>query len=207
METTDNKQLPESEPRQQPTEEKDHDLSEKKDISEKENPQQKPVKKKKTAKDHAIRFFVKIGITALVLILTLTFVLGVYVNHTNSSYPMIKDGDLCLTFKLAKIQKGDVVAFEQDKEIKFARVIASEGETVEIKNDLVCVNGSGIPDNTVYKTTTEGSKISYPYTVPEKSIFVLNDLRSDTSDSRTLGAIPLSECKGKVIFVMRRRGI
>ena len=199
METTDNKQLPENELRQQPTEEKDHDLSEKKDISEKENPQQKPVKKKKTAKE--------IGITALVLILTLTFVLGVYVNHTNSSYPMIKDGDLCLTFKLAKIQKGDVVAFEQDKEIKFARVIASEGETVEIKNDLVCVNGSGIPDNTVYKTTTEGSKISYPYTVPEKSIFVLNDLRSDTSDSRTLGAIPLSECKGKVIFVMRRRGI
>ena len=71
METTDNKQLPENELRQQPTEEKDHDLSEKKDISEKENPQPKPEKKKKTAKDHAIRFFVKIGITALVLILTL----------------------------------------------------------------------------------------------------------------------------------------
>ena len=60
METTDNKQLPENEPRQQPTDEKDLDLNEKKDISEKENPQQKPVKKKKTAKDHAIRFIVKL---------------------------------------------------------------------------------------------------------------------------------------------------
>lgn len=59
METTDNKQLPENELRQQPIEEKDHDLSEKKDISEKENPQPKPVKKKRTAKDHAIRFFCK----------------------------------------------------------------------------------------------------------------------------------------------------
>ena len=69
----------------------------------KEETPKKSKKKKKTAKDHAIRLFVRLGITALVIVLTLTFVLGVYVDHNNSSYPMIKDGDLCLTYKLGKL--------------------------------------------------------------------------------------------------------
>ena len=173
----------------------------------KEETPKKSKKKKKTAKDHAIRLFVRLGITALVIVLTLTFVLGVYVDHNNSSYPMIKDGDLCLTYKLGKLDKGDVAAIKQNGELRFARVIALEGDTVEIKNDFVSVNGTGIFDDTVYGTTAEGSKIKYPYKVPEGTVFVLNDFRSDTSDSRTLGGIPLSDCKGKVIFIMRRRGI
>ena len=173
------------------------------------NDKDKPKKKKKklTARQCALRLAIKIGITLLVITLLLVFVFGVYVNHSNSSYPMIKDGDLCLTYKLGSLKQGDVVAFEMNGETKFARVIALEGDSVEIQNDYVAVNGIGIFEQTVYSTSAEGSKISYPYKVPSGTVFVLNDFRSDTSDSRTLGGIPLSDCKGKVIFVMRRRGI
>ena len=173
------------------------------------NDKDKPKKKKKklTARQYALRLAIKIGITLLVITLLLVFVFGVYVNHSNSSYPMIKDGDLCLTYKLGSLKQGDVVAFEMNGETKFARVIALEGDSVEIQNDYVAVNGIGIFEQTVYSTSAEGSKISYPYKVPSGTVFVLNDFRSDTSDSRTLGGIPLSDCKGKVIFVMRRRGI
>lgn len=164
-------------------------------------------KKKRTAKQYAIRFFIRIGAAALVITLTLVFVLGVYVNHSNSSYPMIKDGDLCLTFRLSKLKQGDVTAFRSGDETRFARVIAVEDDTVEIKNGQVIVNGIGLYEDTVYSTSAEGSAINYPYTVPKDTVFLLNDLRSDTSDSRKLGGIPLSDCKGKVIFVMRRRGI
>lgn len=167
----------------------------------------KPKKKKRTAKDYIIGLAVKIGITAAAVWLLLTFVAGVYVNHTNSSYPMIKDGDLCLTYKIGKPSQGDVVAYEHDGEIKFGRVIAFEGDTVEIRDDYITVNGYGIFEETVYPTSAEGSRITYPYTVPENSVFVLNDFRSDVSDSRTLGAISLDNCKGKVVFIMRRRGI
>ena len=148
-----------------------------------------PKKKKKTAKQYAVRFFIRLGAAALVVTLTLVFVLGVYVNHSNSSYPMIKDGDLCLTFKLSKLKQGDVTAFRSGDEIKFGRVIALEGDTVEIKNDQVIVNGIGLYEDTVYRTSAESSKIEFPYTVPKDTVFVLNDLRSDTSDSRTLGGI------------------
>ena len=193
---------PQEEKQQHEAAEGAEDLSAEKDTTPK-----KSKKKKKTAKDHAIRLFVRSGITALVIVLTFTFVFGVYIDHNNASYPMIKDGDLCLTFKLAKLDKGDVVAIKHNGEVRFARVIALQGDTVEIKNDFVSVNGTGVFEDTVYGTTAEGSKINYPYKVPEGTVFVLNDFRSDTYDSRTLGGIPLSDCRGKVIFIMRRRGI
>ena len=186
-------------------EEKEEQPAEEQPAPAKEPPKRK--RKKRTAKDYIIGLSVKLGITALALWILLTFVGGIYINHTNSSYPMIKDGDLCITLKIGTPVQGDAVAFKSGEEIRFGRVIASAGETVDIKDDRILVNGTGIFEETVYPTSEEGSKITYPYTVPEDSLFILNDFRSDNSDSRTLGGIPLSDCRGKVIFVMRRRGI
>lgn len=167
----------------------------------------KSKRKKRTAKDYMIEFLVKIGVTALVVWVLVAFVGGVFVNHTNSAFPMIKDGDLCITYRLAEPAQGDVVAYRVGEDMRFGRVIALAGDSVEIKEDQIIVNGYGLFEQAVYPTSPEGSRIEYPYTVPENSVFVLNDLRSDISDSRTLGAIDLGECKGKVVFIMRRRGI
>lgn len=167
----------------------------------------KKPKKKKTAKDFAISFFIKIGITVLCLWILLTWVVGVYVNHSNSSYPMLKDGDLCITFRLANLNTGDEIAYERDGQIYFGRIVALPGDTVEISDGSLTVNGYGVFEDAVYPTTDEGSKITYPYKVPEDTVFVLNDYRSDATDSRTYGAIPKSDTKGCVVFVMRRRGI
>ena len=167
----------------------------------------KPKKKRKTAKSYAIELGIKLGITALALFILLRFIIGIYIMHDNSAYPMIKDGDLCITFRLGTAEHGSEIAYESGGQIRFGRVIAVAGEEVDIKNNLVTVNGTGITTDTVYDTVSEGSAIQYPYKVPEDSVFVLNDFRSDLSDSRTFGAIPLSDSKGTVIFVMRRRGI
>lgn len=172
-----------------------------------ESKSSEPKKKRRTAKDYAIEFFVRIAVTALAVWLACTFVIGVFVNHSNSSYPMIKDGDLCITYRLAKLAQGDEIAYISGDATKFGRIIAFEGDTVEIKDDYITVNGYGIFEDTVYQTTGEGSSIDYPYTVPDGCVFVLNDFRSDVSDSRTYGGIPLTDSKGKVIFIMRRRGI
>ena len=63
--------------------------------ADKEKPKKK--KKKRTAKDYAISFFIKIGVTAAVLWGLLTFVIGINVCHTTTAYPSVKDGDLCVT--------------------------------------------------------------------------------------------------------------
>ena len=172
-------------------------------------PSERPMKpkKKRTAKSYAVSFFLKLGLTALFLWVLLTFVAGVYVCHSKQAYPMIKDGDLCITYRLTKLKQGDVVAYKHEGELKFGRVIAFEGDSVEINGDYVSVNGYGVFDETLYPTTSEGAAISFPYTVSDNCVFVLNDYRIDISDSRTYGGIPLDDLQGKVVFVMRRRGI
>ena len=169
-------------------------------------PLKKP-KKKRTAKSYAISFFIKAAITAIALWVLLYWIAGVFVCHNNSAYPMIKDGDLCITYRLGKFVQGDVVAYKVNGEIRFGRVIAAEGDSVDIRSDYVTVNGYGIFEDTLYPTTSEGASITFPYTVSENCVFVLNDYRSDISDSRTFGAIGLDDVQGKVVFVMRRRGI
>ena len=164
-------------------------------------------KKKKTATDYAIEFFVKIGVTAIVVILLLVFVAGIHVNHNNSSYPMIKDGDLCLTFKLAKLKPGEEIAYKKDGKIRFGRIAAMPGDVIDMSEDHITINGYGAYDDAVYETTAEGSAITFPYTVPEDTYFVLNDYRDDITDSRMYGGISKAETRGKVILVLRIRGI
>jgi signal peptidase I len=164
-------------------------------------------KKKRTAGSYALSFFIKTAVTVLVLCILLTFVAGVFVCHTNCAYPSIKDGDLCITYRLAEPKPGTMIAYKSDDGVRFARVIALEGDKVEIFNDYIMVNDCGISENTVYPTTPEGSAITYPYQVPENCVFVMNDFRSDPSDSRTYGGIPLDDVRGTVVFTMRMRGI
>ena len=165
-------------------------------------------KKKRTAGSYALEFFIKLGLTGLAVFLLLYFVCGVYICHDNASYPMIKDGDLCLTYRLAEVQQGDAVAYRSaDGTVRFGRVIACAGDSVELMNDYVTVNGYGVFEDTFYPTAPAGTKLTYPYTVPEGCVFILNDYRSDISDSRSAGGIAVSDLRGKVAFIMRRRGI
>ena len=167
----------------------------------------KKTKKKRTAASYAISFFIKIVVTAAVLWMLLTYVACVFVCHTNSAYPAIKDGDFCLTCRLAKPEQDAMIVYRHDGAIRFGRVIATGGDRVSIYTDYITVNDYCISDKTVYPTSAEGSAVSYPYTVPENCVFVLNDYRSDLSDSRTFGGIPQEELRGSVVFIMRIRGI
>ena len=163
-------------------------------------------KKKKSALAFAIEFFIKIAVTALVVFLLLHFVVGVYVNHSNSSYPMIKDGDLCITYRMAKFIPQDEIAYLHGDKIRFGRIVAMPGDVVDTREGNILVNGLNVFENSVYPTTDEGATIEFPYTVPADSYFVLNDYRSEPTDSRMYGAIPKAETKGKIFLMLRRRG-
>lgn len=169
-------------------------------------PNGKP-RKKRTAKSYACSFFIKLFATALILTVVFRFIAGIHICHASCAYPTIRDGEFCLTYRLAELTQGTMVVYRRDGEVKFGRVIAFGGDKVSIYNDFISVNDYGISENTVYPTSPEGSAISYPYQVPENCVFVLNDFRSDLSDSRTYGGIPLEDVEGAVVFTMRMRGI
>ena len=189
-----------------PVEAPEKETPSKKDSSKKPAAKSKK-RKKKTAKDYALEFLIKIVITALVVAALLVFVIGIHVNHGNSSYPMIKDGDLVITYKLGEVQNGQEIAYKKDGKIRFGRIVAREGDTVQITDEYLTVNGYGVVEDVVYPTTAERATISFPYIVPQGAVFVLNDYRPDAGDSRTYGAIPLSDVEGEVVLILRRRGI
>ena len=168
---------------------------------------EKPKKRRHSAKYYAAVFFAKLAVTALICWALLTYVAGIYICHSNSSFPMIKDGDFCLTYRLGELKQGVAVVYKRNGKTCFGRVIAGSGDQVEILSDYITVNNYGIYENTVYPTSPEGSKITYPYTVPENCVFVLNDFRNDLNDSRTFGGVPLDDVQGKIVFIMRRRGL
>ena len=185
--------------------EKSEETEKKPDEKKASTPKKK--RKKKSAKRYALEFFIKIAITAAVVVILLVFVVGVHVNHGNAAYPMIKDGDLVITYKLGKPGAGEEIAYRHDGELKFGRIVAKEGDEVEITDQCLTVNGYNIVEDVVYPTTSEGAVITFPYIVPQGTVFVLNDFRSDPEDSRTYGAISRSDVEGEVIFILRRRGI
>ena len=167
----------------------------------------KTKKRKKTALDYAIELLIKIVITVAVVLILCIFVIGIHVNHGNSNYPMIKDGDLVITFKPGTMNTGDEIYYKVNGEVRYGRIIAKAGDEITINDTYVMVNGFGLSEDVIYPTTADGALISFPYVVQEGTVFVLNDFRKDVKDSRTYGAIPLGDCEGKIVLVIRRRGI
>jgi signal peptidase I len=101
-----------------------------------------------------------------------------------------------------------VVTFQEGKSVCYSRIVAQGGDVVELNADgLLVVNGNVEQEEIFYTTEAVPNDIEYPYTVPEDSYFVLCDFRTASIDSRTYGAIPQRNLDGKVITVLRRRGI
>ena len=158
---------------------------------------------KKERKNRQIWGFIqRILITCIALVLLNKFVVTATIYYDNNMFPSIKDGDLVVVEKYDKdIQLSDVVIYKN----RLYRVIAKSGQEVDIsKEGILTVNGMQ-PAESTNSLTAKGDK-SYPLMVPEGEIFVLNDYREDTSDSREFRTIKESDIDGKVFFITRRRG-
>lgn len=151
-------------------------------------------------------FIIKLAVVALIICLLLTFVFGVFRLGGNNMYPALKDGDLCITYKLGEYHSSDAVAYKLDDEIRFGRIIARTGDTVDGDEQGILINGSHPSEEIFYPTQITDTNLSLPYTLGDGEYVVLNDYRSDLSDSRTNGVVNKKALKGKVIFIFRRRG-
>lgn len=100
-------------------------------------------------------------------------------------------------------RRGQVVVFYDTPQPQgpplIKRVIGTPGDTVEIREGQVLVNGEALDEPYVHGLATSCSVYCGPFTLGEDEYFFLGDNRSGSRDSRNFGPISRSQIVGRVI--------
>lgn len=134
-------------------------------------------------------------------ILVNKFIYGVKIPFSNVTVVPIK-----------KPIRGDIIVFKfpEDPSKDFIkRVVGVSGDTVEIKNKQVYVNGEPQADDFTIHTDPRIGRIGPeairdnfgPVEVPEGKLFVMGDNRDESNDSRFWGFVDLGAVRGKAFMI------
>lgn len=156
-------------------------------------------------KGDIVKFIRNIAAIVVVCLILFFVIFGAHTAMDNSMHPRISAGDLVIYNRLDNtIIAPNVVVYKAGGKTRIGRVIAKEGDSVEIKNDELYVNGFMQNEANIYYITPALETITYPVTLGEDEYFLLSDARGNAKDSRTFGVIGKDQIKGNVIFVFRR---
>ena len=165
---------------------------------------------RKKEKAELIRFFTRFTIFAGMLIVLFGIIFGITTVKNNDMFPKLSAGDVLLYYRLdKKCVTQDVVVIKKEHRQYIGRVVAKEGDKVEItENGELMINDSVVVENDIfYQTFGYEEGISYPLTLKKGQYFILCDHREGAKDSRFYGAVDKKEIKGKVMTVLRRSGL
>ena len=126
---------------------------------------------------------------------------------TGSMLPTIKIDQRILVnklaYKLGNPKRGDVIVFKppipsEDSKDYIKRVIAIGGETVEVRNGILFVNGEAIKESYI----NEQPNYDFgPVVVPDDGLFVLGDNRNFSFDSHAWEQwLKIDQVRGKAFF-------
>lgn len=126
----------------------------------------------------------------------------------NEMFPAVKDGDLLIVFRLQDYyEKNDIITYKVSGVRKVGRYLAQGGDLVTMDDSGRLLVNAAVQGGEIIFPTYSKEGIEYPYEVPEGHIFILGDHRTDAIDSRDFGPIPIDDIEGKVITLLRRRGL
>lgn len=121
-----------------------------------------------------------------------------------SMMPNFANGELILTekisYRFSKPRRGDIIVFRalSPNRVDFIkRIVGLPGETVEIKDDIVLVDGRQLEEP--YETQKTEGNVSV--SLGKNQYFVLGDNRRSSSDSRSFGPIDKKSLKGRAWVV------
>lgn len=153
------------------------------------------------------KLLIKIAVLVIIVVIVLTWILGLHRMTDNNMFPFVKDGDLCIVYKLDDYTTGDVVLYRNDEgKMKLGRIVAVGGQSVDFPKDGGYTVDGYQPSEEITYQTFGADGVKYPIDVDDDEAFIMNDFRSDTDDSRQFGGVKKSDIDGKLLFLIRRRG-
>jgi len=185
-------------------------------------------------KSTAREYFESIVVAVILALFVRTFVFQAFKIPTGSMKPNLLVGDHLLVNKfifapaatpfermllpMREIRRGDIMVFkfpeEPDRDF-IKRVIGLPGETIEIRNKQVFVDGKPLdepyahfidaplrPDDPEFTHGGESIRDAWgPQVVPAGQLLVLGDNRDNSRDSRFWGFLPIDQVKGRALLV------
>ena len=123
----------------------------------------------------------------------------------HSMEPVLASGDVVLLNRLAydlgKPDRFDIIAFRQgDSAVSIKRVIGLPGETVQIRDQAVYINGERLEAESGLEAVSIAGAAEFPVELSENEYFVLGDNRDSSEDSRFSGTgnVKREQILGKV---------
>jgi len=199
-----------------------------------DEPEVAPAFRKSVARE----YLESIVVAVILALFIRTFAVQAFKIPTGSMEPNLLIGDHLLVNKLVyspsagplestllgkrPIERGHVVVFKYPEDARrnvnrdfIKRVIGLPGETVEIRNKKVYIDGEPLDesyahfiepplarDDPEYGLRVEGIRESWgPRVVPDGELLVLGDNRDNSRDSRFWGFLPVDQVKGRALLV------
>jgi signal peptidase I len=188
-----------------------------------------PTFKKSTLRE----YFESIVIAVILAFFIRTFVVQAFKIPTGSMEENLLIGDHLLVNKfvygatesrierallpMGTIRRGDVIVFkfpEQPDRDFIKRVIGLPGETVEMREKKIYINGKPLDEPYVHFLLPPGAQSEFsevtstdvrdnyrPVQVPPDHYFMMGDNRDNSQDSRYWGFMPMSYVKGQALFI------
>ncbi|MBK5211706.1 MAG: signal peptidase I [Coriobacteriia bacterium] len=165
-----------------------------------------------SAEPSTIRWVVE---TVIMVILAVAIAQGIkayliqpYLVPSGSMLPTIQLKDRVLADKLVFRGFGtpkykDIVVFDDptgEFPTLIKRVIAVGGQTVDLKEGAVYVDGKKLDEPYTYGKPSYLQVISLPITIPKGYIWVMGDNRTNSGDSRTFGPVKISTVHGRAFW-------
>ncbi len=181
-----------------------------------ENVEGKPNSRRRRRMSAAVEWLVILGCSLVLSLLIRAFLVEVFVIPSGSMEPTLTDGNRVAVYKLGyrlhDVNRGDVVVFKSpdsgpDVNDLIKRVVALEGETFEIRDAVVHINGERIDEPylrvgevTLPKTPIPGClNEAEPQmcVVPDGKVLVLGDSREGSRDGRFFGPVDIDDIVGR----------
>lgn len=142
-------------------------------------------------------------VVAALAVLISTIFLPVFQLYGSSMSPNLQDGEIVVSVRTGKPERGDLIAFYYNNKVLVKRVIATPGQWVELDEDgNVYINGELLDEPYVQEKDLGDCEIEMPYQVPDGRWFVMGDSRATSVDSRNkaIGCVSEEQIVGRLVL-------